>query len=283
MKRRFNERIFGKAAIALLALTVLMLTIIASPTVKAGATISFGTPSQAPTGALATLYLQGFPQGSSIEITLGDTVIGYARADYYSGNAMAGVRIPNVAPGDYTVTATCKGVTATTTLTVIQGASPTPTVAPTESTGTSNPLIPTPTSNLVTGGSGFWSPLTGALIAVVIVLGIILVFMFMRRGKSKMPEYEERSRYERSPRYDGRPPSDERSVYGEKPRYDERARYQPQMSSSSRTPYTPYTPPRTNQPASTSQLPPHTTICKHCHRPVRDDLNVCPYCFKRIR
>jgi hypothetical protein len=32
-----------------------------------------------------------------------------------------------------------------------------------------------------------------------------------------------------------------------------------------------------------SQTATNTKVCKHCRQNVRDDLNVCPYCFKRLR
>jgi hypothetical protein len=239
-----TEKKFNKATLALLFLTVLTLAIIVTPVAKADDPSITLDPSQGPAGKMVTAYIKGYPELSTVSITFGTTNIGTGTANI-AGNAYVIVEVPQVSPGTYTVTATGSTGVATTIFTVTQGPSPTPTATP---TGTPTQL--SPTNSPVTVGTGFWSPLTIAITSAVVACAIFMTALYIKRGKQKTPQYQETWHYE------------------------------PQLSSSSKKPNPPS---KISHPANNSQLPPYTKICRHCGRIVRDDLNVCPYCLKRLR
>lgn len=239
-----REKRLSKITLALFILTVLTLTIILTPAAKADGPSIVLDPSQGPAGKMVTAYIKGYPETSDVNITFGTTKIGSGTANP-AGNVCAIVEIPQVPAGDYIVTATGTTGNATTTFIVTEGPSPTPTET---TSGTPTGLSPTKTP--ATASAGFWSPLIIGITSAVVAIGVFMTFLFIRRGRQKTLQPEEVPRYEPHP-----------SVPSRKP----------------------YTPSKINQPATSTQPPPYTKICKHCKRTVRDDLNVCPYCYKRLR
>jgi len=253
-----REKRFIKVSVALLFLSVLMLAIIIMPVTKAqGLSITI-VPSQGPAGEMVSAYIHGFPGDSSVSITFGPTSWGSPMTDY-GGNIDDLVTVPSVSPGTYTVTATGSGGVAKTTFTVT-GSSSTP-------TPTSAPIELSPTNTPVTVSAGFWSPLTIAVTSAVIAFAVFMTLVYVKRGRQKPLSYREDSRYEPRP---SAPP---------KTPYAASRTNQPATNSS----HQPYQPSKINQPATNIQQPPFTRVCRHCKRTVRDDLNICPYCSKRLK
>jgi hypothetical protein len=241
MKKRF-----GKAKLALLFLSALLLAIIVAPVAKAaGQSISLD-PSEGPSGKVVMAYVHGFPE-PSVSITFGTLSLGEATT--LGGTAHVLIIVPPVPPGTYTVTASGSSGVATATFTVTEGPPPASSETPTE-TPSGTPIELSPTNTPVAVKTGFWSPLVIAAISAVIVCAIFVPVVYVKRGKQKTSQYEETSNYE------------------------------PRLPVPSKKPYVPS---KINQPTFNSQLPPFTKICRHCKRIVRDDQNVCPYCFKRLK
>ena len=180
----------------------------------------------------------------------------------YGGNINDLITVPPVSPGTYNVTATGSGGVATTTFTITEA----PTSAPTE-TPIGTPVGLSPTNSPVTVSAGFWSPLTIAIISVVIALAVFMTAVYLKRGRQKPLSYREDSRYE------PRPSAPQKTPYAAS------RTNQPATNS----PHQPYQPSKINQSATNIPQPAFTIVCKHCKRTVRDDLNVCPYCSKRLK
>jgi hypothetical protein len=243
------EKRFSEVTVALLFLSVLTLAMIVTPAANAAGQFVALDPSQGPAGQTVWAYIRGFPE-PSVNITFGSTNVGMAWT--MGGVAHVIIIVPQVSPGTYTVIVTGSSGVASTTFTVTEGPSPTPT-EPTEPTepSTGTPTGSTPTNPTATENTGFWSPLTIAIIALaVIACAALMTAVYMKRSKQETLQYQEASHYE------------------------------PRPSVPSKNPYAPS---KINQPASNSQQPPFTKICRHCKQAVRDDLNVCPYCYKRLR
>ena len=240
-----TKKKFSVTTLVLPFLVALILTILATPVAKAESQSIILDPIQGSPKHLVMAYIRGLP-GPSISVTFGSINIGIVSNKPGTQSANLLFYIPQVPPGKYTVTAECYGGLATATFTVIQETSDgTP-------TGTSDgtPTGSGPTSPPVTANTGFWSPLTIAIISVVIAGAIFGITLYVKRGRQQMQQYEETSHYE------------------------------PQFTVPSKKPNSPS---KINQPTNNSQQPPFTKICRHCKQAVRDDLNVCPYCFKRLR
>jgi hypothetical protein len=225
-------------------LSVLILAIIVTPVAKADSPSIRLDPSQGPAGSMVMVYIRGLP--GPLDVTFG--TINVARAlTTWPGTTSANLlmKVPQVPPGTYTVTATSTIGVVTATFTVTQGPSSTP---PETTDGT--PTGSGPTNPPVTANTGFWSPLTIALTSVVIAGAIFATTLYVKRGRQQTPQYQETSHYE------------------------------PRLTVPSKKPNAPS---KINQPTNNSQQPPFTKICRHCKQAVRDDLNVCPYCLKRLR
>ena len=256
------EKRFSKATVVLLFLSVLMLAVIIMPVTKAQDLSITIVPSQGPAGEMVSaVRYMGSLEHSSVSITFGTTSWGSPMTDY-GGNIDDLVTVPSVSPGTYTVTATGSGGVAKTTFTVTEAPSP----APTE-TSAGTPIGLTPTNSPVTVSAGFWSPLTIAITSAVIAFAVFMTAVYVKRGKQKPLSYREDSRYEPRP---STPP---------KTPYAASRTNQPATNSS----HQPYQPSKINQPATNIQQPPFTRVCRHCKRTVRDDLNICPYCSKRLK
>jgi hypothetical protein len=238
---------FSVATLVLPFLSVLILTIIITPVSKAASSTISLDPSQGPAGSMVIVYIRGVPVPS--DVTFGTTHIGTVTPWPGTSSSNLLIKIPQEPPGTYTVTATSTMGVLTATFTITQGPSPTPSETPQE-TPDSTPQGSDPTNPPVTTNNGFWSPLTISIISAVIAGAIFAITLYVRRGRQQTPQYQETSHYE------------------------------PQFTVPSKRPNTPS---KISQPTNNSQQPPYTKICRHCKQPVRDDLNVCPHCFKRLR
>jgi hypothetical protein len=274
MRSKNQKKLVAIVAVIFLALStffVLMPGAAASPTL----TIS---PDNGPVGTQVQVTGEGFNQDSSITISFAGSTVATTKSDS-KGDFPAYVFIvpASVSPGNYAFIATdTDGDTGNTLFNVTSGsslvislASPTPigTSAGT-STGTSTGL--SPTNVPVTASSGFWSPLTIAITLVVIAFAVFMTAFYIRRGRQKPLTYEQASRYEPKPSTPSKTPTSSSNI---------NQPYQPSKINQS---YQRYQTSTINQPATNIQQP-HTIACRHCKRTVRDDLNICPYCSKKLR
>ena len=144
-----------------------------------------------------------------------------------------------------------------------------PTPSPSENTWIIPNYPPPPTES-----GGFWSPLTIGIVAVSLVTFTILgAFFFVKRGKQKIL-------------FDGKRPfnTQERPVASNRSSVGSRYNHSSYQSSyQSQYPARSTETTRYGQSSSYSQPPHDTKICTHCKQTVRNDLNVCPYCYKRLR
>jgi hypothetical protein len=309
------EKSFSKVALAILFLSIFALAAMTTPAARAQ-TISVNlSPSSGPPGTLVIVYVSNYPaQDTTFSLTFGSTTEQSIYGAYEANSASGPLYVPTVQTGKYTVTVTDQnGVSGTATFTVTQTPEivvtpgPTGTSTGTSGTGTSSTAPSGPTYYPVTpyGGvptkSGFWSPLAIGIVAFVVAVACFTTVVFVRRGRQGPARLEDDSSYKPgSPAGSTQPTSykptaQETSPYGYKPSaqptspYSYRSRYSAQETSpySSRysTPQTRYNAtPQYNQTATSRLQPPaHTKVCKHCKRDVREDLNVCPYCFKKLK
>jgi hypothetical protein len=256
------EKSFSKATLVLLFLSILTLAAIIMPIAKAQSMSVTLTPSEGPVGTQVIVEITNFPSTDyTFSVTFGTSNVGTIDTGPAYNTASTIFYVPTVSLDKYTVTVTgSEGEVATTTFTVTQAPSTTPTAAPTGSTGSTGF---SPTNVPVTvSSSGFWSPLAIAITAVVIAFAIFMTAVYVIRGKQKPLPYREDSAYEPRPSTPSKNPNSPSNI---------------------NQPYQPYQPSKINQPATNIQKPPFTRVCKHCKRTVRDDLNICPYCSKRLR
>ena len=307
------EKSFSKATLVVLFLSIFALMVITAPAAKAaGITVTLKPSSGAP-GAQVIVYASNYPNGDTqFSVQFGSTT----EPSIYAGvwgetSATAMFNVPQVDPGKYTVTVTdLNGVSGTAQFTVTQAAPIVVTPAPTGTSSgapTSSPIGGVPTnyypygSSPPSGGGGFWSPLAIGIVAFVVAVACFTTVVFVRRGRQGPVRLEDDSSYkpgspvgstqptnykptaqEASP-YGYRPTSQPTSPYGYRSRSPARetslysSRYSAQP-----TRYT-ATPQYTQTATSRLQPPTHTVVCKHCKRDVREDLSICPYCFKKVR
>ena len=276
------EKKFSKATLMLLFLSILTLAAIITPVTKAENLSVTLNPSEGPAGTTVMVMISGFQAPDPVSITFGKTNVGTIPTYYSYPSASMVFTVPPVSPGTYTVTAADNlgGGVATATFIVTQAppTTPTPTGMPTgtsASTGTGTSTGLTPTESPVTvNSSGFWSPLAIAITAVVIAFAVFMTAVYVMRGRQKPLSYEEASRYEPRPSTPSTPSM--------KPNAPSKIN-QPYRSYQSSKINQPYQPSKINQPAPNIQQPPYTRVCRHCKRTVRDDLNICPYCSKRLK
>jgi hypothetical protein len=114
----------------------------------------------------------------------------------------------------------------------------------------------------VTVTTGFWSPLMVITLSAVITSASLIAVVCVKRGKHESLSVQDDLSYK------------PRASVRDTPLYNYRSSV-PSMKST--------TPAKISQRATSSLKPPFTKVCKHCQQNVRDDLNVCPYCFKRLR
>jgi hypothetical protein len=206
------------------------------------------------------------PAGTSVSVNGGD-FIGQTTISFNSvtvattnpestGFIFVEFTVPSVAPGIYEITASdSRGNFATTTFTV-----------------TASPTTPSytyqPTKSPVTQSGGFWSPLVIAAIVAVAALVIIPMTLVLRsRGKQEKLLEKEPLSYQSAPRIQSNQPT---SRYNQPPAYGQNLT-KPILTN------------RYSQSSSTVQQSAVGKTCPHCKRVVKEDYNVCPYCYKRIR
>ncbi len=149
----------------------------------------------------------------------------------------------------------------------------------------------TVTSTLSSGTTGLSPNYIIALVATAAIVFIPITFMYSRRGKKERTLLEEEH-----PIYNPKLPTSSKkptaaAPYRQPEKYSrqystrptETIRYNPPKSSSQQLPKTPTVITKYNQPASYSQQSYATKICRHCKQTVREDLNVCPHCLKRLK
>ena len=238
------ERKFSVTTLLLPFLSVLILAILVAPVTKANSPSIWLDPSQGPAGSTVIAYIRGLP-GPSLDLTFGTISIGTATPWPGTSNANRLFTVPQVPPGTYNVTAADYTGVATATFTVTQGPSQT---LPETSDGDTTKLGPTKPP--VAANTGFWSPLTIAITSAVMAGAIFAITLYVKHCRQQIPQYKETSHYNPRLTFPSKKPNALSKV---------------------------------NQPTNNSQQPPFTKICRHCKQAVRDDLNVCPYCFKRLR
>lgn len=312
------EKSFSIVTLALLFLSIFALVVVMAPVAKAqGASLTF-TPSTGPAGTEVIVAISNFRNPDTVTIKLGTINVGTFTTSYGYPVESMGYTIPVIPPGTYTVTATgSAGDSATATFTVTQGfatATPGPTQSGTSTTGPSGvspTYIPVTPYNYAPPKSGFWSPLVVGIVAFVVAIACFTTVVFVRRGRQGPVSVEDNSSYKPSSSVENTQPYkpkstvQETSPYGHRSSVQQTSPYGYRSSVQQTSPYgyrsstqqtSPYgyrssvpptrsrAPPQFNQTATNRLQPPaHTKICKHCKREVRDDLNVCPYCLKKLK
>jgi hypothetical protein len=238
-----KENKFSATMLVLPLLSALVLTMTITPMAQADTPSMWLEPPQGPAGTLVIVHVRGLP-GPTLDVSFDTISLGTATTWPGTSSANRAITVPQVPPDTYTVSAKSYAGVATAAFTVTQGSSPT---APEKSDGSPTGLDPT--NPPVTASTGFWSPLTIAITSAVIASAIFAT-LYVKRGRQQTPQYQETSHYE------------------------------PRLTA---PPKKTTAPSKTNQSINKSQQPPFTKICRHCKQTVRDDLNVCPYCLKRLR
>jgi hypothetical protein len=314
------EKSFSKVALAILFLSIFALAAMTTPAARAQ-TISVtllnsqDQPiSQGPVGTQVIVEITNYPSSDfTFSVTFGTANVGAIVTGPTFTTASTMFNVPAVALGKYTVTVTgSEGETGTAKFTVTQAAPIVSTPAPTGTqTGTSSgsptssPIGGIPTNYYPYGssppsrGTGFWSPLAIGIVAFVVAVACFTTVVFVRRGRQGLVSVEDHSNYKPSPSVENTQPYKSKSTVQEPAPYGYRSSTQQtspygyrssaqptsRYSYRSSVPPTRYTaPPQFNQTVTARPQPPaHTKICKHCKREVRDDLNVCPYCMKKLK
>jgi len=300
------KKSFSKVTLALLFLSIFTLVVVMVPVAKAqGASLTL-TPSQGPPGTGVIVAISNFQNPDTVTIKLGTITIGTLQTSYGYPVTSMGCTVPVITPGKYTVTAAgSEGDSATATFTVTQGFA---TATPGQGqygTSSTAPSGVSPTYVAVTpyGGipskSSFWSPLAIGIVAFVVAVACFATVVFVRRGRRGPASIEDNSSYKPRASVENTQPFKptstvlETSPYGYKSSTQQTSPYGYRSSVQQTSPYgyrpsVPPTrstaPPQLNQAATNRPQPPaHTKICKHCKREVREDLNVCPYCLKKLK
>jgi hypothetical protein len=265
---------FGRAALALIFLSLLTLAATMMPNVEAEELSITLNPSQGPAGTTVLAVIAGFKAPTTLSISFGTTNVNTITASMFSTLSME-LLVPGVSPGTYTVTVTSStGGIATATFTVTQSESPTlePETTPNE-IPEETPMWGGPTERPVTESTGFWSPLVVALVAAAIASASFVTFFYIRRGKHEPSPTQDTTPYK------PRSPVQETPFYKPSSQVQQPTPYSYRLLGSTTGPTAPARPSQTA--ANRSQTP--TKICRHCKQDVREDMNVCPYCFKRLR
>lgn len=149
----------------------------------------------------------------------------------------------------------------------------------------------TGTSTLSSGTTDLSPTYIIALVATVAIVSIIpMTLVYTRWGKQETTLLEEEH-----PIYNPKLPPPKKSTtaapYRQPEKYSRQfsikptgtIRYNPPRSYSQQLPKMPTVVTKYNQPTSYSQQSYATKICRHCKQTVREDLNVCPQCLKRLK
>ncbi len=266
------------------------------PTVKATVSLSL-TPNSGPAGTEVTYLGTGFVAHANIYIN----GVFFTTVQAQTGTISGQLQIPANAPvGTVTIHAVDAvpqavdaifQVTSSSSSSSTTSSSPAPSSTPVETP--SSPQLTTytyptlvPTQTPIVQSSGFWSPTVVAVVGVVVALAIIIPLgFFFTRG----PKRERLLEREPLPIQPVQPPpayAPPTSRYGQstssyQPRYSS---YMSRYSSSAQTSrptmtsrYGQSTAPSIQQPTAVGKT------CPHCHRAIRGDYNICPYCYKKIK
>jgi hypothetical protein len=313
------EKSFSKVTLALLFLSLFTSVAAVAPTARAQSIWVTLTPSEGPVGTQVIVQITNYHYGDTqFSVAFGTAIVGTIMTGPSYAYASTLFNVPTVSLGEYTVTvSTSSGEFGTAKFTVTQEGS----VAPTETPAATPVETPTePSTGIPSGGAptykpvkpkaGFWSPLNVGIVAIAVAAVCFVMVVFVRRGRQERPSLEDSSSYkpasttenvppygyrssvEDTSRYRYRPPVQETSPYRYRSPLEDTSPYKFRSSVPDTSPYYPRAsvpstrstvPPTVSQTVTRSQAPPYTKVCKHCKRVVRDDLNVCPYCFKRLR
>ncbi|MGA3290949.1 MAG: zinc ribbon domain-containing protein [Candidatus Bathyarchaeia archaeon] len=293
------EKSFSKATFVLLFLSILTLAVIITPMAKAQSQSVTVNPSQGPAGSLFVVQISGFTAPNPVSISLGTANVGTLTPSYSYNVVSLQFTVPSVSPGTYTVTATGNsGEVATTTFEVTQALSTTkPTSTPTGSTGSTGTTGTTGTTGLsptnvpvtvpVTVNGGFWSPITIAVTAAVIALAFFMTAVYLKRGRQKPSSYGEASPYEPRPSTPSKTPYTPSRTN----QPATKSSYQPYSSSRINQPattksYQTYSSSRFNQPATTKSYQPYSSSRINqpaTNRPQAPYTKICPHCKRPVR
>ncbi|MGA2385906.1 MAG: hypothetical protein ABSG33_05190 [Candidatus Bathyarchaeia archaeon] len=304
-----------KLALALFLLTLLTYAASTTPNTKAQTTGDiYLSPASGPIGSTVTISGDGFT--GSTTITFGGTTVATITTQpnpidnypYLSGyftvpkSATSGTSATVTATDAYGDSAQASfsvtsGSASTPTPSSSTSATPTPYQQQSGSSGSTTSYTFAPTVAPVQS-SGFWSPLAIGAVVAVIALIIIISLLFMRtsgggkRERERMLEREPmpyRSAPYGQPTQPTSPYNPPASQYGQSTsgyqsrynRYSYASRYSqsPSNQSYSRPPVTS----RYSQPSyGAQQSAAAGKTCPHCHRAVKGDYKICPYCYKKI-
>lgn len=304
----------------LLFLSTFTLAAVVTPTARAQSISVTLNPSEGPVGTQVIVQVTNYHYGGAeFSVTFGTVNVGTIYAGpsgtVFGGPSFASTmfNVPTVSQGEYVVTVTSSsGEFGTATFTVTPEATVAPTETPDEtptepSTGT--PSGNAPTYVPVKPETGFWSPLMVGVVAFAVAAGCFVTVVFVRRGRQERPSLEDYSSYkpasatENIPPYRYRSPVEETSPYRYRSSVQETSPYRARSPVEDKSPYkfrssvpdtSKYYPrsvpstrstvtPTVSQTVTRGQPPAYTKVCKHCKRVVRDDVNLCPYCLKRLR
>ena len=242
------------------------------------------SPTQGSAGTSVTVDGQGFSIGVSVGINFDDTNMVTVSADS-SGKIHATFTVPSTTTGAHTIKAVGSGGTYDTAMFTVPSAF---------SSGTTG-QYPTnkPGQTQTAAKGGFWSPLTIGLVLAAAAIAFIVpvAFVYRRRGSQEMVFEEEHPIYDPKMQTPSKKPTVTTS-YGQPDRYShqfsmrptEAIRYNQPGSIRPQVPNRPTVAPKYNQPTSSrAQQSYSTKICRHCKQTVREDLNVCPHCMKRLK
>jgi hypothetical protein len=303
------EKGLAKGSLILFVLCIIVLAASNAPVAQAQSQYISINPLLGPVGSSVVVSGGGFSSHSQIVIKFGSTEVARTWVSYgWFGGIYSSFNVPSMPSGTYTVTASNEeGNYASTKFTITSGSapqtpspsspsSPSPSQKPNktttpQSTG-SYPYLK-PTQSPIAAHAGFWSPLTIALVVVACAMAFIIpvTFIYRRRGNKEISFDEELPINSPKLPIQSKKPT-EGTPYGQPERYSHQfsmrpteairysqpGSYAPQPSSRSTVPTKNAKPINTRVQQSYS-----TKICRHCKRTVREDLNVCPYCNKRLK
>lgn len=281
------------------------MVIYAIPSVKAAPSLSL-SPSSGPPGTQVQVSGNGFVVSATID--LNNQFVTTVSAS--SGAISAIVTIPSTATnGNYEISVTdaasqtaeaiftVTGSTYTSTATTSPSTSypTTPQVTPSvpQSTTYTYPTY-APTIAPVAQSSSFWSPVVIGVIGVIVAVAVILPAAFLLTRSPKRDRMLEREPlpYRSEPVQPVQPPpayGPHTSRYGQQtsgyqPRYSQYASRYRTTGTTGQSASMPATSSRYSQSAPTVQQPASVgRTCPHCHRAVKGDYSICPYCYKKMK
>ena len=267
------------------------------------------SPNSGPVNTIVSVNGTGFAPNSPVSICFvsgnNALLLAYSSGTDPNGNLAAQGNVPSdLAAGTYVVSATdASSDTATSTFTVSTGGVA-PVTIPTSAPSSTIPPYSTPQPTYappVQSAGGISGLLIGGIVAVVAVAIIIPMFFVLRsRGggsrRDKLLEREQPSPFREQPNVQQPAPGYGQPAPGynqpssgyRSGSYQPSSRYQPR--SYGQPSITPGAPSRYGQPSSYRQPSSYAQqpmsggkTCPNCHRAVRADYSICPYCYKRMR